>query len=220
MLALAWSGGKDSALALEALRESGRGPDMLMSTVDRARSVVPHHEVPIELLRRQASAAGLPLVEVDLPTGSENETYEERMRAAFAGPLADVMTVAFGDLFLADLRRYREDRLREAGRDALFPLWGRDTRHLARDFARRYRAVVCSVDRELVGREPCPGADFDERFLESLPATADPCGERGEFHTFVHDGPVFGEPIPLRIGDASESEDGRFAHVRLAPGQA
>ena len=216
MIALSWSGGKDSALALEKLRLNGNEPGLLLATVDEEREVVPHHDVPVSLLREQAQSTGLPLVEVTVPGAASNETYEERMARAFDGPLAGVSEVAFGDLFLEDLRAYRERRMAEIGRVASFPLWGSETRSLAEDFATRFSATVCAIDLEqLPGFRP--GSQFDEEFLRSLPPDADPCGERGEFHTFVHDGPVFREPVSFRLDGSSTSADGRFRHSNLLP---
>ena len=124
-LALSWSGGKDSALALWTLRRQGTPPDLLLTTFDEQSGTVPHHGIALELVREQAAAAGLPLVPIAIPPAAANETYEDRLRTAFSTPPLDgVGAVAFGDLFLADLRRYREERLAEAGVRAVFPLWG------------------------------------------------------------------------------------------------
>jgi uncharacterized protein (TIGR00290 family) len=213
MLALSWSGGKDSALALWTLCRDA-APDVLLTVVDEASGRVPHHGVSGDLLRRQAAAAGLELATIEVPDPAPNDVYERRMRAAFArAPLAGVETVAFGDLFLEDLRAYREERMAEAGRAASFPLWGRDTRELAREFvAAGFRALVVSVDgdqapHDLIGRE------LDSRLLDDLPSGVDPCGENGEFHTFVYDGPVFAEPIPVRPN--GRRDGGRFAWLEL-----
>ncbi len=215
MLALSWSGGKDSALALEALREAGNEPGLLLSTIDSERSVVPHHDVPVGLLRQQAELAGLPLVEIGIPAGSANETYEERLRRAFAdGPLAEVSAVAFGDLFFEDLRAYREARLEAIGRRTTFPLWGRDTHELAVDFVERFEATVCAVDLEQFpdGR---PGVPYDLNFVRRLPDGVDACGENGEFHTFVHGGPVLTGTVELSCDETVKSDDGRFLHARI-----
>lgn len=195
-LALSWSGGKDSALALAALRAAGTPPQLLLTTIDEVTGTVPHHGVPLASVEAQAAAAGVPLVTVEIPPAAANVTYEARMRAAFDGPLREVESVAFGDLFLEDLRAYREDRLAQAGRQARFPLWGSDTAALARRFvAEGFRAVVVAVDEAqapatLVGRE------LDDAFLDALPAGIDPCGERGEFHSFVWDGPIYDAAVP------------------------
>jgi uncharacterized protein (TIGR00290 family) len=196
VIALCWSGGKDSALALRAL---GR-VDVLLTTFDEASAQVPHHNVPIASIRAQAAAAGLPLVEVAIPTGAPNSAYEARMAEAFAGPLAGVEAVAFGDLFLADLREYREARLAEIGVAARFPLWGRDTGALAREFVDAgFRARVVAIDEAVLDRS-FVGRELDHALLDDLPAGVDPCGERGEFHTFVHAGPVFAGRVDVSHG--------------------
>lgn len=195
MLALSWSGGKDSAHALHVLTAAGDRPALLLTTVDESSGTVPHHGIPGPLLRAQARATGLPLVEVAIPAGGTNEEYARRWHAAFAGPLAEVTEVAFGDLHLADVRAYREERMAQAARGARFPLWGRDPATLAREMlASGLAATVCAVDPAVLAADAV-GRPFDAAFLAALPAGADPCGERGEFHTFVHDGPEFDRPL-------------------------
>ena len=218
MIALSWSGGKDSARALAQLRADGNPPGMLLATVDEASGRVTHHGVSGELLRAQAEAAGLPLAEVRVPRGASNRIYEERMRNAFAEPpLAGAEAIAFGDLFLADLRAYREERLAAAGLAALFPIWGRDTAALAREIASGgYEATVVSVDPAALGPQWL-GRSYDPGFLADLPPTVDPCGERGEFHAFVSRCPAFGAPIEVETGGRID-EDGfpRLELVALA----
>jgi uncharacterized protein (TIGR00290 family) len=205
-VALSWSGGKDSALALRALREEGVAPAALLSTVTEDYERVSMHGVRRTLLRKQAAATGVPLVEVEIPAGCTNDVYESRMEAAFAGELAAVQEFAFGDLFLEDIREYRESRLARAGRRARFPVWGRDTAALARRFiADGFRAILVCVDP--VKLDPSfAGRDYDERLLEDLPAGVDPCGENGEFHTFVTAGPVFDRAIACRRGEVVERD--------------
>lgn len=214
-LALSWSGGKDSSLALQALRAAGREPAVLLTTIDESTSTVPHHGVALEVLERQAAAVGVPLVTVEVPPAASNVTYEDRLAAAFAGPeLSRVAGVAFGDLFLADLRAYREARMAEAGLRAEFPLWGRDTTELARTFIDDgFLATLVSVDGDQVSHEFL-GRPFDAALCADLPPGADPCGERGEFHTFVTDGPVFADPVV--VAPAARRTDGRFAWLELA----
>jgi uncharacterized protein (TIGR00290 family) len=214
MTALSWSGGKDSALALWAMRRRERAPRLLLTTVDELTGRVPHHGVSGELVERQAAAAGLELVTVAVPDPAPNDVYEARLRDAFGQPpLAGVETVAFGDLFLDDLRAYRERRMAEAGRTAAFPLWGSDTGELARDFVETgFRAVIVSVDGDQLPHDFL-GRELDERLLDELPAAADPCGENGEFHTFVYDGPIFDEPI--RVRPNGRRDGGRFAWLDL-----
>ena len=200
-LALSWSGGKDSALALRELRRQGLEPSALVTTVTEAYERVSMHGVRRGLLARQAKAVGLELVEVVIPTTCTHELYDARMAAAFAtAALADTETVAFGDLFLEDVRRYREERLAAAGKRALFPLWGRDTGELAREFlAAGFEAVLVCIDPRAL--DPSfAGRTYDATVLGDLPAAVDPCGENGEFHTFVSSGPGFSGRVGYRLG--------------------
>jgi uncharacterized protein (TIGR00290 family) len=212
--ALAWSGGKDSALALWQLRQAGVTPAALMTTVTEDYERISMHGVRRSLLRQQAAATGLPLVEVEIPAGCTNDLYERRMAAAFAcAELAPVGEVAFGDLFLEDIRAYREDRLAAAGRRARFPLWDSDTAALARRFlAAGFRAILVCVDPRAL--DPSfAGRDYDDALLAGLPAAVDPCGENGEFHTFVTAGPVFAAPIACRRGEVVERDGFVFADL-------
>jgi len=212
--ALAWSGGKDSALALWALRERGRAPGALLTTVTADFDRVSMHGVRRSLLRAQAAATGVGLVEVEIPAACTNEEYERRMGAALASPeLAGVEEMAFGDLFLEDIRAYRETRLAAAGRRACFPLWGVDTGELARRFvAAGFRAILVCVDPRAL--DPAfAGRDYDERLLADLPAGVDSCGENGEFHTFVTAGPVLSAPVSCRRGEVVERDGFVFADL-------
>jgi len=215
-LALSWSGGKDSALALGALRGSGSEPVALLTTVVEDFGRVSMHGVRIELVRAQASAAGVPLVEVGIPASCSNAVYESRMAEALASPvLAGVATMAFADLFLADIRAYREEKLAGGGWSAAFPLWGRDTRALAREFIEAgFEAVLVCVDPSQLDAS-FVGRSFDNELLDDLPDSVDPCGENGEFHTFVHAGPVFDSRIEFSLGEAV-MRDG-FAFQDLIP---
>ena len=215
-LALSWSGGKDSALALGALRGSGSEPVALLTTVVEDFGRVSMHGVRIELVRAQASAAGVPLVEVGIPASCSNAVYESRMAEALASPvLAGVGTMAFADLFLADIRAYREEKLAGGGWSAAFPLWGRDTRALAREFIEAgFEAVLVCVDPSQLDAS-FVGRSFDNELLDDLPDSVDPCGENGEFHTFVHAGPVFDSRIEFSLGEAV-MRDG-FAFQDLIP---
>lgn len=182
--------------------ELGVEPVALLTTVTEHYDRVSMHGVRRELVRAQAEAAGVPLVEAEIPASCANEVYEERLAATLAAAaLAEVPTIAFGDLFLADIRAYREERLRATGREALFPLWGRDTAELAADFvAAGFEAIVCCLDPNRL--DPSfAGRRFDAAFLADLPADVDPCGENGEFHTFVHAGPIFAQPLPIEPGE-------------------
>jgi uncharacterized protein (TIGR00290 family) len=213
---LSWSGGKDSALALWAMREElGTPPTALLTTITEEDGRVGIHEVPVELIRAQAAAAGLPLVEVRVPAAASNRVYEERLGAALAAPpLADAGTVAFADLFLADIRAYREAQLAAVGRDCAFPLWGQDTTALARSFVESgFAATLVSVD--LARLDPSfAGRAFDRDLLRDLPDGVDPCGENGEFHTFVSAGPIFSSPVPFEPGGDEERDGFAFHHLR------
>jgi uncharacterized protein (TIGR00290 family) len=216
-VALTWSGGKDSALALRALREElGVEPVALLTTITEDYDRISMHAVRSELLRAQARATGIGLVEIPIPAGCVNATYEERMALALAAPPLDrVPAIAFGDLFLEDVRAYREERLAGAGRSALFPLWRRDTAALAREFIDAgFEATLVSVDPAqldpgFVGRR------FDEQLLADLPAGVDPCGENGEFHTFVHAGPIFEAPIGVELGEVVTRDGFAFQDLLL-----
>jgi uncharacterized protein (TIGR00290 family) len=216
--ALSWSGGKDSAIALLSLRtELGCEPCALITTVTEDYDRISMHGVRRELLARQARALGLPLVEVSIPALCPNEVYEARMEEAFSSEaLRDVVEVAFGDLFLEDVRAYREERLAAAGKRGLFPLWGRDTSKLAHDFvAAGFQAILVCVDRSRLSPS-FAGRSYDERLLAELPPGVNLCGENGEFHTFVHDGPLFARPIACAIGDVIEREGFVFADLTVA----
>jgi uncharacterized protein (TIGR00290 family) len=214
--ALSWSGGKDSALTLWTLRKQGVEPEALITTVTDAYERISMHGVRRELLTRQTDALGIPLVEVRIPPACVNDVYEARMAQAFASPpLSDVEAVAFGDLFLEDIRAYRETRLAAAGKHGLFPLWGRDTAALAREFiAAGFQATIACLDPRALDAS-FAGRAYDEQLLADLPANIDPCGENGEFHTFVHAGPIFAEPIVCETGDVVE-RDG-FVFCDLMP---
>jgi len=214
--ALSWSGGKDSALTLWTLRREGREPVALITTVTEGYDRISMHGVRRELLAQQAEALDIPLVEVVIPPGCVNEVYEARMAEAFASaPLSRVNEVAFGDLFLDDVRAYREARLAAAGKQGLFPLWARDTRELAREcIAAGVEAIIVCLDPGAV--DPSfAGRSYNEQLLAELPASVDPCGENGEFHTFVHAGPLFVEPIPCKTGEIVEREG--FVFCDLTP---
>jgi uncharacterized protein (TIGR00290 family) len=219
--ALSWSGGKDSALALWTMREElGEEPVALLTTVTEDYGRISMHAVRRELLRAQAEAVGLPLVEVGIPASCPNEVYEARLNAALSTPpLVDVEAFAFGDLFLADIRAYREERLAAVGRRATFPLWDRDTTALAARFvAAGFAATLVCVDpSQLDGA--FAGRAFDAALLRDLPAGVDPCGENGEFHTFVHAGPIFAAPVAVEHGETVERE-GFVFHDLIPAGTA
>ncbi|MBI2881159.1 MAG: diphthine--ammonia ligase [Candidatus Tectomicrobia bacterium] len=203
-IVLSWSGGKDSALALFELRRSGRYEiHSLLTTVAGGYDRVSHHGVRAELLERQAAAVGAPLHKLYLPADRcSNQDYEAAMEEAMLGYKEDgVRTVAFGDIFLRDLREYRERNLAKVGMSALFPIWGRDTAEMARTFiGLGFKAYLCCVDARKLG-EGFAGRAMDADLVRDLPEGVDPCGENGEFHSFVYDGPVFRRPVGVGVGE-------------------
>lgn len=216
---LSWSSGKDSAWALETLRRHFQVEvTALLTTVNATHGRVAMHAVREELLRRQADAVGLPLVVVPLPWPCPNFTYEEAMAQAVANARNQgVSHMAFGDLFLADVRRYREEKLRASGITPLFPLWESDTAALAREMlAAGLRARLTCVDPAKLDAS-FAGRPFDESLLADLPDSVDPCGENGEFHTFCFDGPVFRVPIPVTNAETVERDGFIFTDLLLDP---
>jgi uncharacterized protein (TIGR00290 family) len=212
---LSWSTGKDSAWSLHVLRQQTEVEAAgLLTTVNEVYSRVAMHAVRVELLEAQAEAVGLPLWKIPIPSPCSNAEYEAAMLAAIERAKSEEIKVfAFGDLFLGDIRRYREDFLRETGVTPIFPIWGRDTKALAHEMvASGLRARVTCVDpRQLAAS--FAGREFDAQFLADLPPTVDPCGERGEFHTFAYDGPMFHYPVPVQLGEIVEREGFVFADL-------
>ena len=213
---LCWSGGKDSAWTLHELRAQGVEVAALLTTVNEANGRVAMHAIRGELLEAQAEAAGLPLWQVPLPWPCRNGDYEARMAEACRRAVeAGVTHIAFGDLFLEEIRAYRERNLQGTGLTPVFPLWQRPTATLARQMiAGGLRARLTCVDTRAIGRE-FAGRDFDSRLLDDLPPAADPCGENGEFHSFVYDGPFFRHAIRVEAG--ALHEDGDFVFADLLP---
>ena len=190
----------------------------LLTTVTEGYERISMHGVRRELLERQARSIGLPLHEVRIPPQCVNPIYEARMEEALRVHYAQgVRKVAFGDIFLEDLRVYREKNLARIGMTALFPIWKRDTRELIRLFhAQRFRAIAVCVDPKVLDRR-FAGRELDESFFPDLPPGVDPCGENGEFHTFVFDGPIFRSPIPVRTGEIVDRDS--FIFCDLQPGE-
>jgi uncharacterized protein (TIGR00290 family) len=213
-----WSGGKDSALALHAIRQS---PEYdiaaLLTTITSDYDRISMHGVRRSLLEEQAASLGHPLQIVTIPKDASNSDYESQMRAALEKYRArGIRTVAFGDIFLDDLRKYREQNLAKIGMAALFPIWKRDTRLLARKFiAEGFQAVIACVDTNALPAS-FAGRTFDAQFLADLPPDADPCGENGEFHSFVYDGPIFNSPVKCKTAQVVLREN-RFAFCDLLP---
>jgi len=183
----------------------------LITTINEAFGRVAMHAVRRELLARQADATGLPLWPVALPWPCSNEEYERIMRGVFDRAVADgVDAIAFGDLFLADIRAYRERQLQGTGLEPLFPIWGIPTDRLASEMiAGGLRAKLTCVDPRVLPRE-FAGREFNAELLAELPATVDPCGENGEFHTFAYAGPMFSQEIPVTTGEAVERDNFSF----------
>jgi uncharacterized protein (TIGR00290 family) len=203
-----WSGGKDSAMALHALLQQNEFRVVaLLTTVTEGYERISMHGVRRKLLQEQAKSIGLPLHEVLIPPTCVNPTYEARMEAALRIYLErGVRKVAFGDIFLEDLRAYREEKLARIGMTAIFPIWKKDTRELIRSFhAEGFRSVAVCVDPKVLDRS-FAGRELDESFFRDLPASADYCGENGEFHTFAFDGPIFSEPVDFQIGEVVERD--------------
>jgi len=216
-IVVAWSGGKDSALALHRLQQSSAWKvEALLTTVTEDYDRVSMHGVSRTLLEAQAQSLGLALIQINIPADCSNELYDERMLAAMAECRArGIEHIAFGDIFLQDVRKYREERLAQVTMRGVFPLWGLDSGHLARDFVcLGFRAVVACVDVRVLDSS-FAGREFDERFLADLPPGVDPCGENGEFHSFVYDGPNVRFPLMVEVGRRVERAGFLFADLRL-----
>jgi len=214
---LSWSSGKDSAWTLHVLRRTpGIEVAGLMTTINEAFGRVAMHAVRVELLEAQAAAAGAPLWKVPIPNACSNTQYEAAMAAVLKRALGEgIEAVAFGDLFLEDIRAYRVDRMRGTGIEPIFPIWGMPTAALARDMVKvGLQARLTCVDPRALDRS-FAGRAFDNHLLDDLPAGVDPCGERGEFHTFAWAGPMFATPVPVRTGEVVD-RDG-FVFTDLLP---
>jgi uncharacterized protein (TIGR00290 family) len=215
---VSWSSGKDSAWLVHTLRPQA---DVelagLLTTINEPAQRVAMHAVRVELLDAQAEALGLPLWKIPIPSPCPNDVYERAMAGAVSSAVDQGFThVAFGDLFLEDVRRYREERLAGTGLTPMFPLFGADTAALAREMigAGLVARLTC-VDPRVLDRG-FAGRDFDARLLADLPPSIDPCGERGEFHSFAYAGPMFTRPIPIESGIVVERDGFVFADVQLS----
>jgi uncharacterized protein (TIGR00290 family) len=212
---VSWSSGKDSAWMVHVLRQQ---PDLqlagVLTTVNEVYQRVAMHAVRVELLQAQADALGLPLWQIPIPSPCPNEVYERVMAAAVARAVAEGFThMAFGDLFLEDIRRYREEKLAGTGLTPIFPLFGADTTRLAREMvAGGLKARLTCVNPKVLDRT-FAGRDFDASLLDELPASVDPCGERGEFHSFAYAGPMFQKPIAIKSGEVVERDGFVFADL-------
>lgn len=215
---LSWSSGKDSAWSLHLLRQQSEYEIVgLLTTFNTAADRVAMHGVRRSLVQAQAQAAGLPLWEIELPWPCSNESYEAAMLQACQQAIASgIECVAFGDLFLTDIRAYREKQLRDTGLEPVFPVWGLPTRDLAQEMiAAGLRAKLACIDTKQISAE-FAGREFDARLLSELPATADPCGENGEFHSFVYAGPMFANPVRVEVGEIVRRE--QFVYADLIQG--
>ena len=215
---LSWSGGKDSAIALYEIQR-GREYEVvsLLTTLTEEYDRVTMHGVQRVLLERQAESLCLPLHQILISKEASNEEYASKMQVALAEfQNANVHSVVFGDVFLEDVRKYREDNLSKIGMKAIFPIWGRDTAELAQTFvALGFKAIVTCVDSKILG-ETFVGRMIDDSFLAELPPNVDPCGENGEFHSFVFDGPIFRTRISLTVGQIVLRDS--FYFCDLVPG--
>ena len=213
---LAWSSGKDSAWALGRLRQQDIPVAALLTTINQSADRVAMHGVRRRLLEAQAESAGLPLWVVPLPWPCTNQDYELRMAEACAKAVAEGFdAIAFGDLYLRDVRQYRERQLAGSGLQPLFPLWELPTASLAREMiAAGLRARLSSVDSRVLDAS-FAGREFDLALLEDLPPTVDPCGENGEFHTFAYDGPMFRSPMRVDSGEIRHVDG--FVYADLLP---
>lgn len=211
---LSWSSGKDSAWTLQVLRRQGANVAGLLTTFNQAFDRVAMHAVRRTLVEQQAAAAGLPLWTVPVPWPCSNQEYERIMSEVCRQAVASGYdTVAFGDLFLTEVREYRERTLQGTGLQPIFPVWGLSTDSLAAEMiAAGLRAKITCVDPKILPAAVA-GSDFNEAFLKALPPDTDPCGEKGEFHSFVYDGPMFKEAIPVSVGEVVERDGFVFADL-------
>jgi uncharacterized protein (TIGR00290 family) len=215
---LSWSSGKDSAWSLHTLRQGNEFEVVaLLTTVNQVFNRVAMHAVREEVLDAQAVAVGLPLVKVPIPSPCPNEAYEKAMAAAMERARGEgISRVAFGDLFLEDIRKYREEKLAAVGMQPVFPIWGIETRALAHEMVRSgVRALITCVNPKLLDQR-FAGRIFDEQLLAELPESVDPCAERGEFHTCVYAGPMFGKALPVRAGEIVTRDGFVFADALLS----
>jgi uncharacterized protein (TIGR00290 family) len=212
---LSWSSGKDSAWALHILRQQNEYEIAgLLTTINSAFDRVAMHSTRRELLEMQAAAAGLPLITIPLPWPCSNADYELAMKQACDQAVEQgISAVAFGDLFLADVRAYRERQLKGTGLEPLFPIWEIPTDQLAREMVNSgLRAKLVCVDPKQLSPDFI-GRDFDQSFLNDLPASVDPCGEKGEFHSFVYAGPMFSREIAITEGEKVERDGFWFCDI-------
>jgi uncharacterized protein (TIGR00290 family) len=216
---LSWSGGKDSALCLYELQTNPNYENIvvksLLTTVTRDYNRISMHGVRRDLLFAQSASLGIPVEEVLIPAKASNEIYQAETARALSKYEDGTRVIAFGDLFLEDIREYRERFFDGLGFECLFPIWGKDTTKLAHFFVDSgFKATVCTVDPKKLDSKFC-GREFDDCFLSEIPRNVDPCGENGEFHTFVYGGPVFRKELKVKLGEVIEREGFYFADITL-----
>jgi uncharacterized protein (TIGR00290 family) len=217
---VSWSGGKDSAIALyEILKTQKYQISALLTTLTEDYDRISMHGVRRILLERQVASLGFPLEKVFIPKNASNEEYESNMESVLTKyKKAGTSSVVFGDIFLEDLRKFREDKLSSLGMQGIFPLWKRDTQELARSLnVLGFKAITTCVDSQSLGRQ-FVGRQIDAQFLAELPAAVDPCGENGEYHSFVYAGPIFKESVAYTPGEIVLREN-RFFYCDLLPGE-
>lgn len=216
---LAWSSGKDSAFSLHHLRNDNQYQVVaLLTTLTTDYDRISMHGVRRSLVEKQAESLGLPLEIVAISKGADNAEYEAQMQATLLRyKQQGVNAVAFGDIFLEDVRQYRLNNLTKVGMEGVFPLWKKDSHKLVRSFITQgFKSIITCVDTKVLDAQ-FAGRLIDETFLSELPASVDPCGENGEFHSFVYDGPIFNYPLSITFGERV-LRDERFAYIDLLPG--
>lgn len=215
-----WSGGKDSARALYEIKSSGNYEvSALLTTITADFDRISMHGVPRALLEEQACSLGVPLEKIFITKDASNEEYESNMRKVLEKYLAcGITSVVCGDIFLEDLKKYREDNLAKIGMKGIFPIWKKDSRELALRFiVLGFKAVITCIDSKFLAKE-FVGREFDKTFLSELPSEVDPCGENGEFHSFVYDGPIFTDALSFAKGGIV-LRDNRYYFCDLIPAQ-
>ncbi|WP_052360708.1 Dph6-related ATP pyrophosphatase [Oceanobacillus manasiensis] len=214
---VSWSGGKDSAYALHELRRSAEYRVVgLLSTISEASGRLPIHEITEDLLDAQASSLNLPMYKIEMPESVSNKEYEKIMGEQFkAFKLEGIHQIAYADLLLEDIKAYREILLNKHQMVGYYPLWKMSTAHVAEQFIDDgFKAIVTTIDSSVLPSE-LVGHEFNYEFIHKLPAKVDPCGENGEFHTFVYDGPIFQYPLSIKKGEQFLTHDGKFAHTDI-----
>jgi uncharacterized protein (TIGR00290 family) len=223
-IVVSFSGGKDSVLALHRLQESGDWEvDSLLTTLTEGYNRTTMHGVRNNLLELQAKSLGIPLRKVWIPRDCPNEVYQQRMKQAVNGIVSDgIQYIMFGDIFLQDIKSYREKMLQGTGLTPIFPIWGEDSKQVMKEFLEKdFKTVICCIDISVIDKS-FAGRIMDQRFINDYPDGQDICGENGEFHTYVFDGPNFSFPIKFKFGETRLAKDmytnkDRFYYVDILP---